>query len=330
MRQSSRATQIFTQLNDYLLTSDGARIGTGIWVDSGEITGFRTLGGSLGLLIPISEDEWKEFQADRRSPAIQLTRALEEIAQEKSQPFAQLSLLEPFHQKVFFIFVDELLSELHQHPERAAEKTALMLQRWRRFFSTTAASSAFGKEKQVGLLCELEVLTGLLEEYGPEAVSRWTGPESLPHDFELPTESIECKATTLTNGLRIGINGANQLTETPGKSLRLVVRRYTPDPDGQLSIPDLCRTLYEDYPISVEEFLDKLDKIGCPVFHPESDIEFLRFNADLVLEFIIDDSFPRIQNYGLDPRIINIQYTLDLTGFELIPGYQTTNKFIKE
>lgn len=330
MRQSSLANQIFSELSDYLLTSDGARIGTGIWVDSGEIAGFRTRGDVLGLMLPITEEEWKKFKTDRKSPAIHLTRVLEETSEGTPRPFVQLSLLEPFHQKVFFIFVDELLVELRRRPTGAAEKTALMLQRWRRFFSTKASSDTFGREKQIGLLCELEVLTGLLEEYGPEAISRWTGPESLPHDFELPAESLECKATTSANGIHIGIHGANQLTETTGKSLRLVVRRYTPNPDGQLSVPDLCGKLQNDYAIPAEEFLDKLNKIGCPVFHPESETEFFRFDAELVLEFVVSEDFPRIQNHSLDSRISNLQYTLDLTGPELIPGFQASNKYIRE
>lgn len=330
MMQPLPASQIFQQLSDHQLLSDGARLSTRVKVEAGDISGFRRGRDTFGLLIPLSEDESRAFKADRKSQAIQLTRVLEERDNGVVQPFARLALLEPLHKHIFSIFVDELLSELCHNSDRPADRARVMLQRWRHLFSMQISSASFGPEKQVGLICELEILKTLITELGADAITRWTGPEALPHDFELEDESIECKAITAVNGIRISINGTSQLAETPGKDLRLIVRRYLPNPDGQLSVPDLCRDIYENYPIAVESFLEKLNKIGCPVFHSKTTTDFVRFDPVGTHEFIVNDDFPKVPHRGLNTRISNVQYILDLSGPELIPGLQKTNRYIKE
>lgn len=323
MPQYQNAEDIFRILRSHPVQGSEAQIQTGVRVNSGQVRAFLSLDGISGLVIPISAEDYRAFRVDMKSDALQLTKLTAD-----GNPFARLSLRDMSQEKIFAIFVDELLKELEKTPGEAVSVASGMLQRWRRLFAGRISTEPFTPSQEIGILCELEVLRLLLDREGPQALNRWTGPEALPHDFELPEESIECKATASTNGLRISVHGAQQLTPAPGKTLRLAVRQYEVDPDGELSIPDICREIYERPDIPVEIFLEKLEKANCPIFHNPSGDVFQRYFPVGGFEFIVDRNFPRIDQIGPEQRIQQVSYTLDLSGPETVPGFQQTPQLL--
>lgn len=317
MPQYRNAEEIFRDLRVHLIRGSEAQVQTGVVVDAGHVRAFRGLDGAIGLVIPISDDTYRSFRGDFKSDAIRLTKLVAD-----DSPFVRLSLLDASQERIFVIFVDELLKELEKNPSGASEKSSSMLQRWRRLFAGRMSLTPFTQSQEIGILCELEVLRFLLDREGPQALERWTGPEALPHDFELEHESIECKATTSSSGLRVSVHGAQQLTPAQGKSLRLAVRQYEVNPDGQLSIPEICREIYLRPDIPVDLFLEKLEKASCPVFRDDSENLFRRYSPAGGFEFIVESDFPRINQIGPEQRIQQVNYILDLSGPETVPGFQ--------
>lgn len=319
------ARELFHELWMHPISGSEAHLETGVQVPEGSVNAFRSEEGSLGLVVPVTQKEYDQFRPDTKSHALKLTRLRAD-----SSPHVRLSLNDPTQEKIFAVFVDEILGVLSREQENPSATVAAMLQRWRRLFTGFQSTASFSLEQELGLLCELEILIILLDGIGPEALDRWTGPESLPHDFELAEESIECKATSASNGLRVSIHGATQLSPTADKNLTLLVRRYTPDPDGALSVPELCETIYSRSDISIDVFLEKLEKVGCPLFHDDSDAFFNRYSPAEAYEFHVGENFPRISNIGPEQRIQQVNYVLDLSGPETVPGYQSTNRFLND
>lgn len=319
------ARELFHELWMHPLSGSEAQLSTGIHVTEGSVNIFRSMEGTLGLVIPTTQQEYDHFRPDTKSHALKLTKLRAD-----GYPHVRLSLTDPTQEKIFAVFVDEVLATLAKQPENPSATAGAMLQRWRRLFTGSQSAAGFSLEQELGLLCELEVLTVLLEKIGPSALDRWTGPESLPHDFELAGESIECKATSASSGLRVSIHGIPQLSQTPEKHLTLVVRRYIPDPDGTISIPDLCAAIYSRPDIAVDTFLEKLEKVGCPLFHDDSNSIFSRYSPAGAYEFHVEDGFPRISNIGPEQRVQQVNYVLDLSGPETVPGYQSSNRFLTD
>lgn len=320
----------FTTLASHQMVRDAVKVDSGVAVPEGEVAIFRDRNEAIGLLIPISDHEFNSFKIDRKSAAIQFVKALQEDSNGVIRPFGKLILANTYYEKIFAIFVDELLSTFQKDSAQPSQKTSAMLQRWRRLFMGNNSVQKFDLNKQIGLLCELEVLKSLLDSGEPNVIDRWTGPTSLPHDFELSNKSIECKATTLLNSVQVSIHGASQLTEMPGKTLHLVVRRYIPNPDGEFSVPDLCDQILGHSIVPTEDFIAKVNQTGCPLYFSDFEIDFQRFDADLALEFKVGPNFPRINNKDMDTRISHLSYTLDLAGPELIDGFQSINQYLKE
>lgn len=319
------AETLFQTLGLHQIEGTESHLPTSVSVSDGNVRAFRHVDGSIGLVIPVSPEDYQAFRPDLRSQSIRLTKLIAD-----GSTFIRLSLLDRAQEKIFSVFVDEVLKELKTSPKSASSRVRTMLQRWRRLFVGPSSPQPFTPAQEIGILCELEVLQRVLDMEGPEALHRWTGPESQPHDFELESESIECKATSSLNGLRVSIHGIHQLNPTSGKKLRLAVRQYAADPDGELSVADLCMEIYQRPDIAVDDFLEKLQKAGCPVFHPEADTVFQRYSPVGGFEFMVNGNFPRIDHIGAEQRIQQVNYVLDLSGPETVEGFQKMNQFLSE
>lgn len=296
---------------------------TGVESEFGQIRCFhKPENAEIGLIIPCSQQQYERFKPDKKSSAIHLTRLL--IG---NDPQVRLSLREPRQAKVFYLFVDDLLSKLDEKPKNSPYAASMCLDNWRRFFQTSS-DRGLAPEEEIGLLCELEVLQALLKNGETEAVERWVGPNLQHHDFEFADFSIECKATRSSTSLTISVHGAEQLIPTANKSLTLVVRKYQSDPDGSLSIPRLCEQIVAEGEISVAAFMEKVRLLGIDPWDPLQLDLFSNYNPLEALEFEVTDGFPTVDLHDNDHRITNVQYSIDLAGASTIPGFKETPTYL--
>lgn len=319
----STARELFSELQLHPLTGSEAHRQTTVTVEAGIVRAFRNESEHIGLVAPVSESEYENFQTDTKSAALKLTKVRID-----GSPSIRLSLVDHKQRAVFFVFVDEVLDELSQKPHHPSITLTSLLQRWRRLFSSSS-SSQLTNSQEVGLLCELELLLQLTRNSPSIGIDRWTGPDGYPHDFELSDISIECKATESVNGLKISINGITQLTPTADKSLRLLVRQYSQDPDGLLSVPDLVDALIDEPGIQLDLLLEKLQNSG---YHLSEDTgeNSRRFNPVGAYEFEVGEDFPQVHPTGPKHRVQDVSFSVDLSGPESVPGFLQSGHVFEE
>lgn len=134
---------------------------------------------------------------------------------------------------LFFQFdrvIESVLEAIHgsSDPARRAVSTVTA---WRRLFSKLASATPLSLEQKFGAFAELSVMNYLIEFVQPFSTAWWTGPSNAPHDFELPSASLEVKAIGKASKV-ISIHGADQLQSQPGKPLFLVVVEVEEDTNG--------------------------------------------------------------------------------------------------
>lgn len=324
MPLKNQAELLFNRVKTHQLQKEVGLLSTDIQVDAGVVQVFGDQNGDIGLWIPISDEEHRQFRPDTRSAALRLTAPHVDGVQH-----IRLALTEPRQERIFVVFVDEILSTLESNPNNPASTVSSMLKRWRDLFRESLKPITWSREQDLGLLCELEVLLALYERQIPSLLERWTGPEGLPHDFELETESLECKATRSMNGLKVSINGVAQLNPTPGKELRLIARSYTENPDGEISVDKMLDKIFKLDGIDTDVLVRKLQKLGCPYLSKDGKPYFNQYDAVESFEFQVNDEFPRITNIGPAERIQQVSYVLDLSGPSTVPGYLTKNLLLQ-
>lgn len=281
----------------------------------GPLKAFVDESGAMGLWIPYGLKD-SRLRPDTKSRDITL-KPLSHAA----TPLAELRMTNSRLESVFYTFVEEYLESVVSDPENAVTKVSAQLNRWRSLF-VSRPSETLSEEKELGLISELETLIELHLSGIVDPISKWTGPSSSRHDFQLPGLDIECKASRSLNGLTIGVNGSRQLIAEEDSQLHLVVRRYEATPNGDVSLRKLIRSILDEPSIPSDEFLHKLLTAGVPVQTLSQDEEEgRRYSRIDKFVFEVGDDFPRLNHEALPDRVVQVSYKLDLNPPEEIPGY---------
>src|SRR5699024_9165873 len=109
----NRAQHLFNAVKDHELQKRVAMVSTDVKVDAGEVMVFRNYLDDIGLMIPVSDDQFASFRSDTRSATLRLTSQHVDDA-----PHIRLALSEPRQEKIFAVFVDEILSALDRKSTR--------------------------------------------------------------------------------------------------------------------------------------------------------------------------------------------------------------------
>ncbi|UIZ92918.1 PD-(D/E)XK motif protein [Corynebacterium sp. CNCTC7651] len=187
-----------------------------------------------------------------------------------------------------------------------ADVALIEVARWRRLFATLARLSPLSVEEKVGLFAELTVLDALnngMEGFDP---SWWTGPLRQPHDFELPSLSIEVKA--ITDGSdQVRINGLRQLDSVDGKDLNLILASVMFSHEG-FTIGELLEQIVSGDP--QEQSLRELAaKAG--IYGTSDDTDRMIITGLYHAE--VEETFPRITPAVLGTEAISrVNYSIDL------------------
>lgn len=216
----------------------------------------------------------------------------------------------------FIGFCEDVIQELDGkgfEPVDALYRTAT---RWQRFWSVESepVSDAWIQ----GLVGELIFLRGLLKMFGAKALTAWTGPDGMDHDFQGNKIGIEVKATT-TQPPVLQINNLNQLDATLFGNLYVLVYGLSIVKKG-LRLPDLVREierLLEEDADGSDVFWKRLSAAGY-FRHLEGRYSEMSFRVDQAAAYRVDAAFPKIINRSfsrpLDSRVGNIRYCVELTG----------------
>lgn len=166
----------------------------------------------------------------------------------------------------------------------------------------------------VGLIGELLTLVEVLR-IDSRSVAAWHGPDSDRHDFRAGSVAIEVKTSLGADGNRIHVNGIRQLECAEGDDLYIRHVRIEPDPDGELSVPDLvaeAAALIVDRPV----FDEKLDKLGYSADCAErwGDKRYRMVGKDT---YSVHGSFPRLTTEHLSIEwplagVSGVAYEVDL------------------
>lgn len=312
------ASRVFQQLRAELSEgrfspTEGRSSGFPIGNTGGRIEAFADQSGHIGLFVPFGESD-KNFRADVRSKDL----TLKKITRDGS-PKAELRLANAGLSSVFYPFVDTFLKELALDPESAVSQLSRQLAKWRSLF-VSSPSGTLSPQKEIGLICELQVLQEQLLDRGDEAFLRWTGPDASRHDFQFDDLDLECKAVTSLNGLTVHINGIHQLTPSSKRPLVLLVRRYERTPNGQVSLVRLVNELIENDEVSTTDFLKKLNELGFRLQDQSGDTQN-RYRLIEEFTFEIGDGFPHLDPHELPNRLVSAIYQIDLNPPNEIPGF---------
>ncbi|MDR6278544.1 hypothetical protein JOF49_001883 [Corynebacterium suicordis] len=324
-----KSSQFFSEIREQTLHGNyqgETQLRLGLYFPNGELRAFfDSEKNSIGLVIPVDERVYSNLRNDTRSKAIQIIRLRSD-----GKPTIRLALHSLKFSSIFYIFVDEYMHDVVSSGSIEADHVFLMLHKWRQLFEKNFPTERrLSPEEQMGLLCELEVLLKLVELNGPAALEYWVGPNRSPHDFELDSKSLECKATGSSNELRIKIHGAKQLERLSEKALLLVVRRYRLDPSGTFSLPIAFDLLQQRLPSHIDRLIEKFQDLEYPIPDGFSS-EFLNFTPLEAFEFEVVEDFPRVKGANIDSRIKQLSYVLELSSPESIPGYKKHVDHISE
>lgn len=183
---------------------------------------------------------------------------------------------------------------------------------WRRLFSTMATAPELSVQEKYGIFAELSVLHQLVEHFKDFSTVWWTGPSREPHDFELPSISLEIKAIT-TESKSIKINGFEQLEEKDEKSLFLVLVEIEEDEEGLTvgqKLDLVASQMQEDRAL-------KTRGAALGVFKTNSDT--IKLSVTKVAVARVRDDFPRLTRDSLPVEHVQaipyVSYDLQMTGF---------------
>lgn len=278
------------------------------------IEAYWTEAGYMGFHIPLSQAQSRTIKSDLRGRNIRLKKHLKD-----GQPSVTLTLRNPQFRTIFEVFCDSILEAIDEDPENAGPNVVMLHNRWKSLLATSSTKT-LSQEVEIGLICELQTLEALLVEYGEKAFSYWEGPTFNRHDFVLPDRSIECKATLKRNGLFITIHGKTQLDRYVSSPLELHVRKYETSPNGAISLPSLVNSLLQNPQVPSFLLLDKLLEVGYSHSFDQLDSP-QKYNLLESHQFQVVEDFPCIPLQNLSDRVQQVQYVLDLSSPESVPGY---------
>lgn len=282
---------------------------------SGAVRIFQELDGRIGLFIPLGAEDPTSIPPDIRSRYITLR-----TVQRNARDVVQLQLENPALENVFHIFVDTFFKSFRNDRERAATIAQAQLKRWRSLF-TPVPPNSLNDTEEIGIICELQEMQLLLATDGALAFYRWTGPDQQAHDFRFEDRGIECKATRVSNGLHVTINGSQQLLAETDRRLLLSVRKYENTPNGDITLSGVVRRILENDLIPSDELLSRLEEMRFSMAGVDPKAEN-RYRLVGRYVFEVGAGFPRLIVADPEKRISAVRYGIDLTEPDMIPGYR--------
>lgn len=277
--------------------------------------------GYRHLLVPLTAEQ--QPVADHRSHGVSLSpRNLQD--DRGLTRYVDVVCEETDLRDLFAIFCDDLLDRLEDDSAGPAAVCVSVLDRWRDLF-TPKGGRLLGEQALVGLLAELHVLERLADRSLEAALRLWTGPDKARADFTGAQASIEVKATTNRERATVAIHGMQQLDQASLEDVYLHVEQFERVPSGGDTVPNAVRRLLQSG-LSRTGLVRSLTSVGYLEADREA-YQLVRFELTAARTFRASGpGFPRLvpsalTDPGLALRIHEVQYSIDVSDAEGIPGY---------
>ena len=191
------------------------------------------------------------------------------------------------------------------------------IKRWQRFLSQEQQLS-MSEKLQMGLFSELCCLLELIPQIGiRNAILGWVGPDADQKDFSLKACFIEVKSFISSKGPFIRISSIGQL-EDDIKPVYLQCYGITKVSSGD-QIPDLVKAIHQHISLLDIQLLtifeQRLSNYGF--VEGITQAPFFSYAIDSKKVYAVGEGFPRIHASGIDDRIINVNYTIELSKCEV-------------
>jgi hypothetical protein len=175
--------------------------------------------------------------------------------------------------------------------------------------------TALGPEREVGLIGELAVLNGLLDEGldGSPVIDAWKGPLDAEQDFELGMGAIEVKATVSQTGFTARVGSLQQLDDNIRQPLFVAGVKLRQTVEG-FSLPTLVsRTRERLKPGSVAA--SKFDRLvmDAGYFDGHASQYSRHFELSELRVREVTGSFPRLTTGNVPVGVISVSYSIDLS-----------------
>ncbi len=215
----------------------------------------------------------------------------------------------------------EISRNILDNHEKPIDAVNRVVRNWISFWSIPN-KNILSDNEIIGLICELDILTTLLQINAPLALISWTGPNGSRHDFTFTDWTMEVKGTKNGKHAHI-INGIDQLKPVTDKSLAILsCVLIESDLGDAISLQSLIDTITEIHlqlrPDLTVRFNELLASVGYSPLYA-SEYKKRKFKMVESTLFELDDSFPKLTSDDLinplNSRISSVKYTVTLEGF---------------
>jgi hypothetical protein len=275
----------------------------------GKLTVSKDAQGMLHCLFRTSQ-EISPFRVSRGFSI--RSRSLLEPINKEIVPFLDLCWSNPFELRIFASVLEEL-REANLKESNLTNEIFAIIKKWDYLLSIE--TRVMSMREMLGLFGELFVLGKILREFPDIATPViWTGPLGYPHDFELPTMSIEVKTTT-QDFMKVNISSLHQLELIENRPLFLTTIQVKKDEYG-MTIEDLRKDLETKYPRISGELESRMEFVGY--FRRNPEINSLRLKVEKLNIYQVREGFPKLTRSLLDnsPQTSSIEeasYAIDLS-----------------
>ena len=208
-----------------------------------------------------------------------------------------ISLTDEEVRSVFYAFCEDIVDSLAglSDQKEAYQRVLERVRIWKRMF---ASKSGLLSEASIqGLFGELYFIDEyLIPKFGKEkAVHAWGGPLGLSKDFSVGLEWFEVKCVSATENTVTISSHEQLLSDNPGHLTVVKVEKMPEAFNNGIStinaLFDKIKLTLKETPDLLEEFLDKINKLG---YVPDDAYDRYKFKAIGMNFYKVDDSFPRL------------------------------------
>jgi hypothetical protein len=174
--------------------------------------------------------------------------------------------------------------------------------------------TALGPEREVGLIGELSVLNGLLDEGldGSSVIDAWKGPLDAEQDFELGMGAIEVKATVSQTGFTARVGSLQQLDDNIRQPLFVAGVKLRQTVEG-FSLPNLVSRTRERLNSGSVAY-SKFDRLvmDAGYFDGHASQYSRHFELSELRVREVTGSFPKLTIGNVPVGVISASYSIDL------------------
>jgi hypothetical protein len=210
----------------------------------------------------------------------------------------------------------ELIEVLAVLSEPKVQAVSDVVDRWRRFWSTTR--EPMSTQAQLGLFGELWLLAEWLPAVTRSSIEAWRGPLGGRHDFVTPAVSVEVKVGGTASGpVTHHIQSLDQLDDASEGTLYLLSLHVLYDPIGPYTLSGLISDVRTAAESDDQETLVRLDeRLGKSGWSPTDQSRYSSRLRVLSQElYKVEENFPRLTPEslatGIPAGVTGVSYLLD-------------------